>query len=174
MVEEKDMPDLKQENDNKETNEQEATSGFIKKSTFWWIVSILSALFLGAVTCILVGLNDTEKVMSYVGAFSVLLSILLSIFAIQYTYHSNNEVYRQFDKINGCAENINGTNQELSATHKKLDNHIDTILTKLDSIQADLRSSVNSNRQSGGENKTNDLNRIEERFYPGTPQDQNT
>lgn len=138
---------MKQENDYKETKKKEDTSGFIKKSTFWWIVSILAVLFLGALACTIVGLNNTRLVMAYVEAFSVLLSILLSIFAIQYTYHSNNEMYRQFDKINGCAENINGSNRELSVTHKKLDNNIDTILAKLDSIKEDIRSSINSNDQ---------------------------
>lgn len=42
----------------------------------------------------------------YISYAGTLLSITLSIFAIQYTYHSNNRAETQFDKINQAAENI--------------------------------------------------------------------
>ncbi len=42
----------------------------------------------------------------YISYAGTILSITLSIFAIHYTYHSNNRAEIQFDKINQAAENI--------------------------------------------------------------------
>ena len=51
-------------------------------------------------------IEDASVLVEYISYAGTLLSITLSIFAIQYTYHSNNRAETQFDKINQAAENI--------------------------------------------------------------------
>lgn len=62
--------------------------------------------------------------MDYVACCSTLLSITLSIFAIQYTYTSNNEVQHQFEKINSAAENVSMSSKAIMETKIKLDENL--------------------------------------------------
>lgn len=99
-----------------------------------------------------------EDVANYVSAFSVLLSILLSIFAIQYTYHSNAQVERQFNDINRAAHNIIETSKELKATESLLKDAIDKIHAHLknNDIKIDKLTTNVNNLQ--GQLRGNDLN----------------
>ena len=72
--------------------------------------------------------------MDYIAVCSTLLSITLSIFAIQYTYNSNNEIHQQFEKINTAAEIIKETSKSLSDTNNLLNENLGQILESLDSV----------------------------------------
>ena len=63
-------------------------------------IIVLLALFL------FVKVVDAGAIMRVISDASTLLSITLSIFAIMYTYTSNNEMHRQFEKINSAADRI--------------------------------------------------------------------
>ncbi len=88
-----------------------------------------------------------EDVANYVSAFSVLLSILLSIFAIQYTYHSNAQVERQFNDINRAAHNIIETSKELKDTESlmkdaisRIHEHMQSNNNKIDDLTQDFNN----------------------------------
>ena len=62
--------------------------------------------------------------------------------AIQYTYTSNNEIHRQFDKINSVADNIKATSENLAATNTLLKENLDKIQDTLDSFDISQKQIV--------------------------------
>lgn len=80
-----------------------------KSPHFWWLITILGLTIIALIAFIITDkIICSVKLMEYVSVCSTLLSITLSIFAIQYTYTSNNEIHQQFEKINSVADNIKG------------------------------------------------------------------
>lgn len=72
-----------------------------------WTISLLAIIIILLLSYIIWGkIEDASVLVEYISYAGTLLSITLSIFAIQYTYHSNNRAETQFDKINQSAENI--------------------------------------------------------------------
>ena len=72
-----------------------------------WTISLLAIIIILLLSYIIWGkIKDASVLVEYISYAGTLLSITLSIFAIQYTYHSNNRAETQFDKINQAAENI--------------------------------------------------------------------
>ena len=72
-----------------------------------WTISLLAKIIILLLSYIIWGkIEDASVLVEYISYAGTLLSITLSIFAIQYTYHSNNRAETQFDKINQAAENI--------------------------------------------------------------------
>lgn len=106
-----------------------------KSPHFWWIICLLTTIIIGLVSFIITNrITDSVELMEYISVFSVILSIILSIFAIQYTYHSNNEVHQQFEKINSAAENITGTSANLITSNANLNQNIEHVLNRIESI----------------------------------------
>ena len=72
-----------------------------------WTISLLAIIIILLLSYIIWGkIEDASVLVEYISYAGTLLSITLSIFAIQYTYHSNSRAETQFDKINQAAENI--------------------------------------------------------------------
>ncbi len=72
-----------------------------------WTISLLAIIIILLLSYIIWGkIEDASVLVEYISYAGTLLSITLSIFAIQYTYHSNNRAETQFDKINQAAEKI--------------------------------------------------------------------
>lgn len=102
---------------------------------FWWIVCIMGLSIIALVPYILIGrIDNGNKLMEFITAFSTILSIILSIFAIQYTYTSNVQIQQQFEKINSVADDIRSTSSKLNSTCGILDNNLDKILNSLENI----------------------------------------
>ena len=76
----------------------------------------------------------TFQIMEFISYSSAILSITLSIFAIQYTYTSNVQIQQQFEKINNVAESVKDTADKLNMTSKQLDDNLETILERLKNI----------------------------------------
>lgn len=125
-----------------------------KSPHFWWLICLMSAAIITLIVIIYCDADlPCEDISNHVSAFSVLLSILLSIFAIQYTYHSNAQVERQFNDINRAAHNIIETSKELKETEslmkdaiarihehlKNNDSKIDKLTTNVNNLQSQLR-----------------------------------
>lgn len=88
-----------------------------------------------------------DKIMEFISYSSAILSITLSIFAIQYTYTSNVQIQQQFEKINSIADNIHKTAGNLNLTSGKLDENLETILKRLenmDTLQKEMSSQLNN------------------------------
>lgn len=108
-----------------------------KSPHFWWIICLLGAIIIGLVAFIITRrILSSNELMEYVSICSIVLSITLSIFAIQYTYHSNNEIHQQFKDINSVADNIKETAKSLSDTNTILNQNMDKILDRLDNIDS--------------------------------------
>lgn len=107
----------------------------IKSPHFWWLISILVLTIIALIAFIITDrIICNVKLMEYISVCSTLLSITLSIFAIQYTYTSNNEIHQQFDKINFAADNIKGTSENLASTNALLKENLEKILENLEDI----------------------------------------
>lgn len=89
--------------------------------------------------------------MEFISYSTAILSITLSIFAIQYTYVSNIQMQQQFEKINSAAQSIYSTSEELNHVVKKLDENIGNILEqlkKIDQHQQDISSQLSDRNDS--------------------------
>lgn len=76
-----------------------------KSPHFWWLISVLGLTIIALIASIITDrIVCSAELMEYIAVCSTVLSITLSIFAIQYTYTSNNEIHQQFEKINSVAE----------------------------------------------------------------------
>lgn len=113
---------------------------------FWWTFSVLGILVIGLVAYILTyRVMCADILMEYISFASVILSITLSIFAILYTYTSNIEIQRQFDKINSASDRINSASDEINLTSNKLNANMEIILNhleKIDNNQQDLKETI--------------------------------
>lgn len=115
---------------------------------FWWLIGLMGAAIIALVVVIYCDVDfHGEDVANYVSAFSVLLSILLSIFAIQYTYHSNAQVERQFNDINRAVHNIIETSKELKDTESlmkdaisRIHEHMQSNNNKIDDLTQDFNN----------------------------------
>lgn len=115
---------------------------------FWWVISVLTTTIIALVSFILSErMAETYKIMEYISFASVLLSITLSIFAILYTYTSNVQIQRQFEKINSAAASITSTSNDLIVTERKLNELLDTISKRLENIdesQKEMKTHLNN------------------------------
>ena len=119
-----------------------------KSPHFWWIISIMAADIIALVSFILCEKTiGADKIMEFISYSSAILSITLSIFAIQYTYTSNVQIQQQFEKINSIADNIHKTAENLNLTSGKLDENLETILERLENmntLQKEMSSQLNN------------------------------
>ncbi len=117
-----------------------------KPPYFWWIVGSLVFIIIALVSVIVVFYFCDVccyKIIDFTSVFSVFLSIILSVFAILYTYTSNNEIARQFEKINSSAEAIKHAADDTQSASRKLDGNLNEILNhlvKIHSITDDLKA----------------------------------
>ena len=117
-----------------------------KSPHFWWIISIMALTIIALISFIISRrICCSDELMKYMSVASVILSITLSIFAIQYTYTSNNEIHQQFEKINSVADNIKETSEKLAKTNMLLNDNLNQILQRLENIdqsQKDMSSKI--------------------------------
>lgn len=127
-----------------------------------WILGVLMFLLMVAVTLLIFAKTCCQnRLMEYLAFASTLLSIVLSVFAIQFTFFSNHEMHHQFLNINGAVAKIEESSRKCDEVNTLLSAHIDEILQKLDSVNRNQeimceKISFNTNVSS-----TNDKNKIE-------------
>lgn len=105
-----------------------------------------------------------DKIMEFISYSSAILSIILSIFAIQYTYTSNVQIQQQFEKINSVADNIHETAGNLNLTSRKLDNNLETILERLSNMST-LQREIYTKLNNLNDNEVNEMI-IQHNNYP--------
>ena len=75
-----------------------------KSPHFWWIICLMGLAIIALVAFILSErICEANKIMEFISYSTAIVSITLSIFAIQYTYTSNVQIQQQFEKINAVA-----------------------------------------------------------------------
>ena len=109
---------------------------------FWWLIIILSVTIIALLAFILSErVVDAKEIMEYISSFALLLSIVLSIFAILYTYTSNVQIQLQFDKINASANNINEVSTKWIETASQISDKIE----RLEKRQEELNKKFDNN-----------------------------
>lgn len=112
-----------------------------KSPHFWWIMLIAALIII----CLLAwalskGVYNGDKIKTFITDAGLLLSITLSIFAIAYTYTSNNNTSRQFEKINSAAELIVDTANRVTEAQVSLNQQMKTILDNVGDIKRDTHN----------------------------------
>ena len=111
-----------------------------KSPHFWWIISLLSSTIIALIAFVLTQRTaDASLIIEYISYASILLSITLSVFAILYTYTSNVQIQRQFEKINSAATSIHSTSKDLISTSRKLNDSLESIMEHLKNIDQHQR-----------------------------------
>ena len=99
-----------------------------KSPHFWWIISVLVVIIIILSVVILTNrVLDGEGVVVFISNFALLLSIILSILAIGFTYTSNVHIQGQFDKINNAATNVNDSAHQMEKTANDIVNRIEVV-----------------------------------------------
>lgn len=108
---------------------------------FWWIIAIAIVIIVFLLAWALSkGVFNGEKIKTFITDAGLLLSITLSIFAIAYTYTSNNNTSRQFEKINNAAERIVDTAHRITESQIALNQQTKRILDEIDEIKRDTHN----------------------------------
>ena len=117
---------------------------------FVYAIAILSVI-LGCLVAFIESkrISDGKIVMEFISNVSTILSIVLSIFAIQYTYFSNAQIQQQFEKIDTAANHIASTSKDLTVTGSKINESFSNIMNKLDKIDS---TQQDINNKLGNEN----------------------
>ena len=111
-----------------------------KSPHFWWIIIVLSSTIIALIAFVLTQrMVDASLIIEYISYASILLSITLSVFAILYTYTSNVQIQRQFEKINSAATSIHSTSNDLISTSRKLRDSLESIMKHLENIDQHQR-----------------------------------
>lgn len=131
-----------------------------KSPHFWWIISVMGVIIIVLLSFIVTNNIICAHIISeYISFASCLLSIILSIFAILYTYISNAQIQQQFDKINVAATTIQTASKDLMTTNVKLEQSLELILNtlkELDSGQQKMSSQISSIANSRNDNVAKD------------------
>ena len=134
------------QNSQLEREKDKTTSGIAKVNVIWAISILVSFIIFLVVYILCNKVVGADKIINYISNASLLLSIVLSIFAIQYTYYSNIQIQSQFEKINSAASHIEGTSVELSHINRKLDESIEEILQKLGTMDTKMDNLSTNNK----------------------------
>lgn len=108
---------------------------------FWWIMA--TAVIIICILATWVGQGYVvhgDRIKAFITDAGLLLSITLSIFAIAYTYTSNNNTSRQFEKINSAAELIVDTANRVTEAQVSLNQQMKTILDNVGDIKRDTHN----------------------------------
>ena len=137
--------------------EQNRPNKVLNPNVIWIIALLVSAIVFLIAALLLNKVYHAERIISYLNYTSILLSILLSVFAILYTYSSSNKLDQQIARINIAVETIKTTNNQLSSSNQTLVQTIISMHEKLGNLEAnqgknyydksDHNSSIGSNYQ---------------------------
>lgn len=86
----------------------------MSKTNTWWTITLMALIIIALATHILIGVDIAPgRILRYISYGSTLLSITLSVFAILYTFLSNNKIDREFADLNRATNEIKATNELL-------------------------------------------------------------
>lgn len=114
------------------------------KTNCIWIICILACSLIGAVTYILLNKIPLANLETFLSSASLIISLVLSLFAIMYTYTSNAQIESKFEKIDSAATRIDSVSNDISKTEFSLKENIDAILSKLSNVDNHLATLADS------------------------------
>ncbi|MDT3388165.1 MAG: hypothetical protein LIR46_10465 [Bacteroidota bacterium] len=112
---------------------------------FWWIISCFIVVIVVLVVILIQGQTYlAQDVIEFISTIALLLSIILSILAIAFTYTSNIQAANQFDKINDAAARIGETSVKLSS----VTDDIIRRLSRLEGLQEQINKKIDNTNSS--------------------------
>lgn len=108
----------------------------VNPNIVWVIVSMGLVIVLLVAIILLDQVCHAEKILKYLSFASTLLSILLSVFAILFSYISSSKLDGQISDINKAVETIRNTNDQLAKSNRLLVNTLFSMHEKLGLIEA--------------------------------------
>ena len=104
-----------------------------------WIICLMGIAILALLSVICCDLKtDAESIKVFIEYSATLLSITLSIFAIAFTYTSNNSMQHQFDKIDNASRVILESSHSLQTTERELTGSISLLHERMTRIGTDV------------------------------------
>ena len=111
-----------------------------------WVLVILSMVIILLVAYVLLDrVSCAERIVRYLSYTSTLLSIILSVFAILFSYFSSNQLDKQINDINVAVKEITTTNNQLSQSNQTLVTTLISMHEKLGHIEA-IQDYANNNQ----------------------------
>lgn len=142
------------------------------KTIYWYWMGILIYFFL-----IVIGIfitffcTESQGLIKYIGLVATLLSIVLSIFAIMFTYTANQQMSDKYNEISGAAKDIrltsSMTKEELVSVRMRMEG-LETRINQLQqngpttTLNADAKVYRVNNDLNGGKKKDEDEEKVEE------------
>lgn len=127
-------------------NDNDMTSKLIN---YRWSVAIITVLLICLIGfCVVDKLVNGIKLYDFISITSAILSIVLSVFAILYSYNSMIESSRQWAEINKCVSNIREINSSIESGNKQIVSTIFDIKGQISSIEARQVQSSENNSSS--------------------------
>lgn len=125
-----------------------------------WIITVLSIIIVLLFAFILLDrVLCAERIVKYLSYTSTLLSILLSVFAILFSYYSSNKLDLQISEINVAVEEIKATNNLLNQSNQTLVQTLISMHEKLGHIEANQTDGKNNQTPSAPDNIPDDSNK---------------
>lgn len=130
-----------------------------------WTIVILSTIIIMLLGFIMTKrMTNANTIKVFIDYAATLLSITLSIFAIAFTYTSNNSTQRQFDKIDyasmkivDSATNLNKSEQEISSSIKIIHERILSIENDMGFIKNNIPNVIIESKPTLAPNVSNQI-----------------
>ena len=118
---------------------------------FWWIVGTMGVIIIALTAFILTKrIIGVKVIVDYISFASLLLSIILSIFAILFTHSSNIQTQNQFDKINSAADSTIRASEKIGDASKEIQESMANLVSDIRQIklaQGDLITKLSSDNK---------------------------
>lgn len=129
-----------------------------KNPNYYWIISILVLIVIMLLAVLLMDkVFCAERIVKYLNYTSTLLSIVLSIFAILFSYHSSMKLDQQISNINAAVEVIKATNNQIGQSNQTLVSTLFAMHEKLGHLEANQPSGNNNSSAPMG---TSDVSNV--------------
>lgn len=116
-----------------------------KNPNLIWIISSLCLIIILLVATLLLDkVLCAERIVKYLSYTSTLLSIVLSIFAILFSYYSSIKLDQQITSINAAVEVIKATNNQIGQSNQTLVSTLFAMHEKLGHLEANQLGSNSS------------------------------
>lgn len=121
------------------------------KQAYWFWLGIIVGLSILIIAYLIVNKDDCYlSINRYVGFAATLLSIVMSIFAIMYTYTSNQQIGEKFKDIDNAAHEIHHTAEIIRSEATNMNQRMDNLQSQLNTLYASqFKSNEKNNEESG-------------------------
>ena len=115
---------------------------------FWWTLSLMVIIIIILLSLLLTNrLNCDSRIMTFLSFTSTLLSIVLSVFAVMYSFFSMQDASRQWKNVDKAVKVIEAYTNIINGNNQQLLEQVISINRNIGSIQG--TSNVNNEIPSG-------------------------